>query len=130
MVSIAYSSPGGINLEGLGEAIDAIRGLLKDILGGHFQNLKAASIDISIKEESHRHQRHINSLEEIRSQIKLADEIAKLMRKHGYSDDEVKGFVRRGFLEPSADLARLSQQGKLSGLEEPKKLPPSKDSNP
>jgi hypothetical protein len=130
VVSIAYSSPGGINLEGSGEPIDALRRLLKDIAGGHFQDLKAKGIDIAEQEESHRHQKHANKIDEIRSQLQVIDEMATLMRKHGYSEDDVRGFVRRGFLEPSAVLLQLCQQGKLTGVGKPNALPPAVDLQP
>jgi hypothetical protein len=125
VVSIVYSSPGGINLEGSGEPIDALRRLLKDIAGGHFQDLKATGIDIAEREESHRHQKHANTIDEIRSQLQVIDEVATIMRKYGYSEDEVGGFVRRGFLEPSAVLLQLCQQGKLTGVGKPNALPPA-----
>jgi hypothetical protein len=127
ITSISYSSPGLINLEGLGEAIDAIRRLLKDVLGGHFQDLKTTSLDIAEKEEKLRHLKQANRLEELRTGLQFADEAASLMRAHGYSDEDVQSFVHRGFDLPCTDLLRLYQQGKLTGITDIQSLPPTKE---
>ena len=127
IISITYSSPGSINLEGLGEAIDAIRRLMKDILGGHFQDLKMTGLDIAEKEERLRHLKQTNSVEELRTGLQFADEVVSLMRAHGFSDEEMQSFIRRGFELPCTDLLRLYHQGKLTGINDTQSLPPTEE---
>ena len=55
--------------------------------------------EISEKEEKLRHLKQSNRLEELRMGLQIADETASLMHKNGYSDDEVKSFLRSSILE-------------------------------
>ena len=55
--------------------------------------------EISEKEEKLRHLKQSNILEELRMGLQIADETASLMHKNGYSDDEVKSFLRSSILE-------------------------------
>lgn len=51
-------------------------------------------IEIAEKEEKLRHLKQSNRLEKLRMDLQIADGAASLMRKNGYSDDEVKSFFR------------------------------------
>lgn len=123
--SVSYSSPGSINFQGLGEPIDAIRRILKDVFGGHSLDLEERAVDIAIKEEELRHQSAMNRLEEFRTGISVADETGSLLRAQGFSEKEVQSYLHRGFLQPTLDLARLHDQEKLTGIDDSQLLPPS-----
>ena len=60
--------------------------------------------EIAEKEEKLRHLKQSNRLEELRMGLQIADEAASLMRKNGYSDDEVKSFFRSSVLEELNEL--------------------------
>ena len=124
VASVSYSSPGLINFEGLGEPLEAIRRILKDIRGGHFLEMKAQAIDIDIKKEELRHLRKMNKIEELSAGLHVANEASALLRANGYSEEEINSLIRRGFLEPAVDLLHLFEQQKLTGVDESQVLPP------
>jgi hypothetical protein len=118
VASVTYASPGLINLDGLGEPLEVIRRVIKDILGGHFLELKAQSVEIAIKEEELRHRKEMNKFEELHASLSVADEYSSLMRASGQSEEKIQGMIQRGFLEPAFDLHRLYEQQKLTGVGE------------
>ena len=65
--------------------------------------------EISEKEEKLRHLKQSNRLEELRMGLQIADEAASLMRKNGYSDDEVKSFFRWRLYNISSVLEELEE---------------------
>ena len=106
VAKIQYQSPGEIDFLGLGRGLEAVRGIVRDILD-HRQYGDLRRRQEEVKTEMMKESLRIKKLETATKWLDLTD------RYRGRYDEE----ALRHLVRDMDEIARLSQEGKIHGVE-------------
>lgn len=104
--SIEIHSPGDFNLLGVDKIIGQLRALLKDLLYRNRQEREQM-------EESLRHRRAINSLNERAAQQKLLSNQIRIMKELGYQPEQIEAGAK-AFLDPLQQVQEIGIRKQVS----------------
>ncbi|MHB8870447.1 MAG: hypothetical protein ACYC6T_17925 [Thermoleophilia bacterium] len=115
--SVNYSSPGTINLLGVGEFLEQVREFIKDMRGRNRQEREMQEAAIADARWSLEQKKHMGKVDHQLAQTRLVSEMLDLAERLQVTPGEAHRYVQRALEEPADALAELIGDGKLLGVD-------------
>lgn len=117
--SVSYASPGTIALLGLGDVIEQLRELLKDLWGRNQQEKASFALELEGRRAELDHADRMRDLEYLLARAFVVREMRDAGRLAGVPPEELEGYVRRALSEAVESLDELVAAGKVTAVRPP-----------
>lgn len=117
--SVSYASPGTISLLGLGDVIEQLRELLKDLWGRNRQEKAGFALCLEARRAELDHAERMRDLEYLVARAAVVREMREAGRMAEVSAEELEDYLRRAFGDAVESLEELVEAGKVTAVRLP-----------
>lgn len=114
--AVRYASPGAVSLLGVGEIIEQLRELIKDLWGRNRQEKATRALELEARRDEVRHGHRMRDLEYLRLRAAVAQEMWEAGEAAVVPRDELEGYLRRGLTDAVESLDELVASGQLTAV--------------